>query len=452
MNLSPSLLPKEIPIHRVFPSKGPDQLDWVDDTIFYDVFYKHDNSSIICIGPPLLNLEGVLELQEISCNGRQLHYSHRKTFGDYILVVIKVPRSLRSEFTVQLSFRFNLFEKVVEVSRNHPPVRGNGKNPLTLVTVQKDNPLQWIKDWMRWHNRMHGVRHLVLYDNGSQEYGHDELVDTLHGGEEDFQSVLVNWDFPFTRGGWSPGPAWDPWPKRGALNHWYLKYGSCGWLLNLDIDEYLVAAENTTSLRDYLRQTPRRYLAFRERRVVQIGPEKPLAERSFWDFLYRVSTWPSKPTGELLPHREFPRRYWKYACQCNMPLWLHNHQVTYQGIRGWRSRLEAMFYALIRKFYSRIRYVMGLNSINSRPMEILRGEMFWVYHFMSLSTRWGPYHKTETERPSYYPQKGYFDSRWQDGKKTIGRPPYCDKAYFEAYGTEVIYDDTMIKQAEKYGL
>jgi len=115
----------------------------------YDVFYKHDNSTIICIGPPLLSLEGALELQQISCNGKQLRYRPIKFSGNCSLVVIKVPPFLRAELTVQLSFRFNLFEKVVEISHNRPPARGNEKNLLTLVTLQKDNPLQWIKDWIR---------------------------------------------------------------------------------------------------------------------------------------------------------------------------------------------------------------------------------------------------------------------------------------------------------------
>jgi len=96
-----------------------------------------------------------------------------------------VPRFLRRELTVQLSFHFNLFEKVVEISQNHPPVRGNEENLLTLVTLQKDNPLQWIKDWIRWHNHMHGVGRLILYDNGSREYGYDELAEACTS-EENF--------------------------------------------------------------------------------------------------------------------------------------------------------------------------------------------------------------------------------------------------------------------------
>jgi len=406
------ILPKEAPVHRIFPFKGLNrlnQVDWVDDSIFYDVFYKHDNSSIICIGPPLLNLEGALELQEISCNGRQLRYSLRKLFKDYILVVIKVPRFLRSELTVQLSFRFNLFEKVVEISRNHPPAGENGKSLLTLVTVQKDNPLQWIKDWLHWHNRMHGVGRLILYDNGSREYGHDELVNTLQGEEEDFQSVLVNWDFPYTWDGWDGRKAsWSAWPQVTALNHCYLKYGDCGWLLNLDIDEYLVAAEDTTPLRDYLRQTTRHYLPFRERRFWQLGhSSKSQAELSFRDFLYRT------PTSQ---------HYFKYACQCNRPLWLGVHLVFRQGIGRYRFRLQTRFFRLIKAMG--LIKLFGMNNNNDLP-----GEMFLVYHFMSLNIMWRPGDK--------------------NGK---GRAAYRDKAYFEAQGIEITYDDTMIKQAQKHGL
>jgi len=363
-------------------------------------------------------LEGILQLQEISCNGKQLRYSRRKFFEGYTLVAIKVPRFLRSELTVRLSFRFNLFEKVVEVSPNHPPVRGNGKNPLTLVTVQKDNPLQLIKDWMHWHNRMHGVGQLILYDNGSREYGNDELLGTLHEEEEDFRSVLFNWDFPYTWDGWDGRRAiWFPWPQRAALNHYYLKFGDCGWLLNLDIDEYLVAAEDTTPLRDYLRQTPEHYLPFRSREMLQIGPEKPLAKRSFRDFLWRSST-SHKPECKLvLASGEYPYHYWKYACQCNIPLWLDAHRVVHQGIRRYRFKLQIKLYSLIRRMG--LIELFGMDN-NDSPREVFRGEMFWVYHFMSLNVMWGPHHKKK-------------------------RMSYRDKAYFDLKGAEVIYDDTMLK-------
>jgi len=123
----------------------------------------------------------------------------------------------------------------------------------------------------------------------------------------------------------------------GALNHCYLKFGRCGWLLNLDIDEYLVS-EDGTSLQDYTRQTPRHYLGLAERRV------------------------------------------------------------------------------------------QGYSNILEKPRATINSprEKFWVYHFSLLGTEWRPSREN--------------------------RVLYRDKAYFEAKGLEITYDNVMIKQAEKHSL
>jgi len=334
-----------------------------------------------------------------------------------------VPRFLKRELTIQLSFRFNLFEKAVEIVCNHPPTQENGKSLLTLVTMQKDNPLRLIRDWTRWHKRLHGVGQLILYDNGSKDYGYDELADALY--EEDLQSVLVNWDFPYT---WD-GHAWDcqdsrkglwaPWPQMGALNHCYLKFGRCGWLLNLDIDEYLVS-EDGTSLQDYTRQTPRHYLGLAERRVQGIGPEKPLAERSFRDFLWRDN-----------PRSNFTRS--KYACQCNMPLWLDIHWIIYRrSLLRYKRSLRLKFQATWTKLGSIVKRmwqkIFKYSNILEKPRATINSprEKFWVYHFSLLGTEWRPSREN--------------------------RVLYRDKAYFEAKGLEITYDNVMIKQAEKHSL
>jgi len=416
-------LPEESPIHRIFPG----QVDYTNDTIFYDVFYKHDNSTIICAGPPLLNLKGALELQEISCNGKQLCYSCptiSKKYDLCNLIVIKVPRLLRRELTVQLSFRFNLFQKVVEISRNNPPVGENGKSLLTLVTLQKDNPLQWIRDWIRWHNLMHGVVRLILYDNGSKEYGYEKLADILEN-KEDFQTVLVNWDFPYNWNSWDSRMIRGGWTQQGALNHCYLKYGHCGWLLNLDIDEYLVA-EDATSLRTYIKTGTQYYLPFRVRDVVGIGPERPLAERSFRDFSYYLET-DQVSFQDFLRYPKHPQ-CWKYACQCNIPLWLSTHEVSHKGFNRLKFQFQVRLHSIIR--------CMGLIKLFNKimPNNNSAREIFRVYHFALLSTAW----KGLPINPNH--------PRFR-AQKRLSRRLYRDKAYFEAQGKQVIYDDTMIKQA-----
>jgi len=281
-----------------------------------------------------------------------------------------VPRFLRRELTVQLSFHFNLFEKVVEISQNHPPVRGNEENLLTLVTLQKDNPLQWIKDWIRWHNRMHGVGRLILYDNGSREYGYDELAEACTSEEKNFQSVLVNWDFPYTRRWVDHKRCFGgPWLQKAALNHWYLKYGDSGWLLNLDIDEYLVA-EDATSLQDYIGATPQYYLPFRSRTMPEIGPEKLLAERSFRDFLWDTKT---------------IQIFGKYACQCNGSFLMGIHSIDYGSLKRFSELLRLKLSSIVKRMQKLFRYHNKITHKHNLPRET-----FWVHHFALLASPCAP--------------------------------------------------------------
>jgi hypothetical protein len=39
----------------------------------------------------------------------------------------------------------------------------------TAVTLQKDNDPRWIADWVRWHQREHGLQAVLIFDNGSAD-------------------------------------------------------------------------------------------------------------------------------------------------------------------------------------------------------------------------------------------------------------------------------------------
>lgn len=69
-----------------------------------------------------------------------------------------------------------------------------------LFTLSRNNDIDWIKDWMRWHHRMHGADGLILADNSSELYSPEELRDAL-SSVEGFQSVvIVPANFPFGPG------------------------------------------------------------------------------------------------------------------------------------------------------------------------------------------------------------------------------------------------------------
>ncbi|UXN74149.1 hypothetical protein N8D56_02365 [Devosia sp. A8/3-2] len=48
-----------------------------------------------------------------------------------------------------------------------------------IFTINKDNNLEWIADWARFYVKEHGATAVVVYDNGSTEYGLDDIRSTL---------------------------------------------------------------------------------------------------------------------------------------------------------------------------------------------------------------------------------------------------------------------------------
>jgi hypothetical protein len=39
-----------------------------------------------------------------------------------------------------------------------------------IFTMSKDNPIEWILDWVRFNRDIHGADAVLIYDNGSSAY------------------------------------------------------------------------------------------------------------------------------------------------------------------------------------------------------------------------------------------------------------------------------------------
>ena len=133
---------------------------------------------------------------------------------------------------------------------------------LTLVTLQKDNHLCWIKDWCLYYHRVYGVDLIVLYDNGSHNYS--ELAQELDQLSPDLKIILIQWNFTYSMA-----------TQTGALNHCYQSLGHRSrYYLNFDLDEYLIYASRR-KLIDYLnkritKKTPMLCLAIPGQRVAGV--------------------------------------------------------------------------------------------------------------------------------------------------------------------------------------
>ena len=135
--------------------------------------------------------------------------------------------------TVHLKFKFRNFSQDININwRIHEEfTREFCKARLTISALQKDNPIQWIKDWILWHCRAYGVRRVVLYDNGSANRA--SLILQLARLEPEVKIICVDWPFPF-------GVGKNKFTQLGSVNHCRLNFPvASGYCINLDIDEYL---------------------------------------------------------------------------------------------------------------------------------------------------------------------------------------------------------------------
>ena len=163
----------------------------------------------------------------------------------YKLEEIKGIRLFRSKIlnevpTLQfeVGFHFETFNQTVAIDHNFDmKFRSNPSSyTLTLTTVQKDNPIEWVHDWLLWHHQAFGVQRLILYDNGSENL--DELIPQLSNRSFELEIVLVDWPFPY-------GAEPYEYCQLGSVSHCRLRFPvPKGYCINLDVDEYFVASEN----------------------------------------------------------------------------------------------------------------------------------------------------------------------------------------------------------------
>lgn len=76
-----------------------------------------------------------------------------------------------------------------------------------LTTLSKNNPLEWLREWVVYVAE-HGIDAVLIYDNGATRYEPEELLRTLAavGGMQ--RACVVDWPFPYCPGG-GPANRWD---------------------------------------------------------------------------------------------------------------------------------------------------------------------------------------------------------------------------------------------------
>lgn len=222
-----------------------------DRTVFYDAVAVKDE--IILVGPPLLNLESAVLAGEYKVDGQTVDLSESRCLERSQITRLNAPGVDKDR--VELSIRIpGLRPYTARLnSPRHRPLAGR----RVLMTLQKNEELDWIRDWVTYYARTHGVDAVLVYDNGSDRYSlgelHDALGDAL--GSPD-NVIVVDWAFKY-------GPQGRPWVGEnvpwdsdfcqiGAFQDARYRWLThCEGVINADIDE-LVISKSGKSVFDVL--------------------------------------------------------------------------------------------------------------------------------------------------------------------------------------------------------
>jgi hypothetical protein len=252
-------LPASSPLRREFYKRrshipGVGALDESDyegfdrQTLLYDMAIDRAGRTLLGFAPPMVNLAA--ELLPILAEARRSE-DHRWTRLRLRRLrrfrheqwELPLPRRWGSVDSLEVRLRFANgleFEARVERLQLRPVFQ-------QWSTLQKDNPLEWIDDWMTYAADQ-GAERVLLYDNGSAYAA--GLVEHCSRIPVEVEVVVIPWDFPFG----PPRSHYNNFAQAAQLNHASRVLGACTWQGFLDLDEYPVAPGGLERL---LRAQPR---------------------------------------------------------------------------------------------------------------------------------------------------------------------------------------------------
>lgn len=298
---SPICLPADGDLSRTFydkrqhlsgrpPLENSDYAGYETHTIFNDVFLDADGQSLRAIGPPLVNLKAALlplvatVIDSSGSGAPPVRLKHIMKPHDRVTMHrFALPSQLRDSNQLTVRFEFNS-DLLVEqpVTRQQLPAVD-----LQFITLQKNNPVRWVLDWLIYGHQL-GVDRFLLYDNASDN--REELASALESLPVNLDVVLIDWDFAY-------GPVrsfYNQFCQASQNNHAYQCFGGASWTGHFDVDEYLSGLTGG-ELKDLLKQSARssgllRFDSYLMPNVTDGRAQSPSAAQmpTVRDFVYRA--------------------------------------------------------------------------------------------------------------------------------------------------------------------
>ncbi len=354
-------------------------------TIFYDVFFDYRQSRLIGLGPRLFNLAREILPLYVRVNGEKIKYRffEEKNCFFFLSDRLYVPH----DQVMKVEFNFKKFTYIAKVSSNDPRIATtfNSKpNKVSISTLSRNNRVEWVTDWIKWHFRLHNIKRVVLYDNCSAN--RTRLIRVLAELNDMVEIILVYWDFPY---GVSP----FDFTQQGSLNHNRLRF--CvekGYCINLDIDEYLVRS-GKTCISEYLDSNlGNSYFGAIRLKELKLPNIRKKGETSglprIFDFQYRFKKIGHNPTQKHV------RPFSKYIYKFDAPIYLKPHDISFSSFERFRisTNYFKIWYWRSRGLYRREKMkrtpLIEKNELpNFLSLNVSENEFFF-FHVLGLGINW----------------------------------------------------------------
>ncbi|WP_138468693.1 hypothetical protein [Poseidonocella sp. HB161398] len=173
--LSGYRLPETAALRRNFTRPPERRSDYYlqaydDRTVFYDCVYLEEQQGYLFTAPRFLNLWKPFR-SGLRLDGRPAGRLRRVTWLRCEQAFLKAPKG---RLTLEIA------GETVEIAPR-PGLAAEFAGMNALVAVSKNNRLDWIANWAKFHAADHGAEAVALFDNGSTDYTLEALAAAFAG-------------------------------------------------------------------------------------------------------------------------------------------------------------------------------------------------------------------------------------------------------------------------------
>ncbi|QDC10204.1 hypothetical protein FHY55_13525 [Oceanicola sp. D3] len=281
LTLEPLRLPKDAPVQRrpllrpaAQPANFAERYDF--STLAYSATFLPERGRIVLVCPKLLNLAGLLR-----------GATFRSELGVHPVTALRRYRR-HDELWVRARACPSRLSVVLDgeelsISVAVPDEAFAGK--VVLSTLSRNNPLPWVRDWAAHYVASAGVEHVLFFDNGSTEYGLEDIRACLASVEGLSGATVVGVDVPYGPMAAKPPRGIALFLQLGIINtirHRYFPHAR--GLIWCDVDEMLVAADGAGTLVEQAERSRLGYATARchWRYAVDAAGEVPMHGDHIW--------------------------------------------------------------------------------------------------------------------------------------------------------------------------